>query len=962
MNGLPELLALSLFAANLFAVTWLFTVKYREKRAYRVSLSVLQAVLPVLESGTFDALNTFSPRDILRALEKAESRFEISDEARKAAALRIEPLFSGFSRMLRSPIRDRRMLAAYAVRFFRPDLAERALIRGIPQERSPAVLLRAADSAVYLRAAGLLPVLLDSLKGRRDEYIYRLAAALAPMGDSLERIFRLRGGVCREEWVFFIQCALYRPCAAYGEFLKGFLEPSAGGPEAVDLARRAALVLLETRPSVLDSRLCLAHPDPEIRSIAIRSLGGVDSPDTVERLFGLLMRPESRAPAAEALRTLALKRPEYLKYVLRRFYQEENPDVRNHLADILHDKLDYFLYGVRSPRGPAVLRLVSTLLESGRCYGLASFLNRNRDSSIEDALLPTVRAMLELDSSLAGPLAASLRADLRQKLGLRAPESPRADRRPTAKPSDRPLLSAALFALVVFPVSALFLFATIFSGVPFTAGLRFFLSLFSRGFSYYALAINAISMILLGFSVAELQFQIRAKRSRPSGMVFRPGMLPSVSVIVPAFREERNIAQAVRALLNLKYPEYEVIVVNDGSPDRTLEVLMEGFGLERTEPRGTGEIGTADVVGWYHSPSQPRLLVLDKVNGGKADALNAGINAARGDYICGIDADSILEPEALLRAAVVALDCEDEFVAAGGNILPANGCEIREGAMARIHIPKTIAALFQTVEYLRAFLAGRLGWARLRGMLIVSGAFGLFSRRRVLEAGGYMTRRGPLGRDTVGEDMELVVRLVRGMREKRLPYSVSYAFDANCWTEVPEDAASLYRQRDRWQRGLLEILTYHRRMILNPRYGRIGLGSMLYYLIFETFGPFYEFLGYLVGILSISLGLLEPRLVLLFFSGAVLAGILVSISSLAVAESQVLYFSVSETWKLLGYAVLENFGYRQWTGWIRVFSYLGYLFGKGGWGGQKRRGFTPSTAAENASPRPARREETVRRR
>lgn len=951
------LLALCLMGLNLFAVVWLFTVKSREKRAYRRSLEVVKAVFPCFESGDYSRLEAFEPEEILNALERISARFEIPPAAREAAARRIESLFRRYALMLGSPYRDHRLLAAYILRFFRADAAARALARRIPQERSRAVLLRAADTAVYLGASELIPPLLDSLPGKPDFFVSRLAATLAPQGGALEALFSRRSLESREEKLFFIYAARQRPCSVFGEYLKALVASSSGASvqpsTEMELARLAARALADSRPSVLDSRLCLAHPDPEIRRTAIRSLGGRDSPDTVERLFGFLADPLSRASAAAALRALTLARPQYLKLVLHRFYQEEKAEVRNALADVLHERLDYFLYGIRSSREPAVLRLVSTLLESGRCYGIASFLNRNHDPRVEDALLPTVQVMLELNPSLAGPLATSLKAHVRERLGLSAPPLPERNRRPTAKSSDRPLLLAVFLAAVVLPIAALFAWEFLAPGASFLKALATFLSDFSKGFAFYALSINAFSLALLWFSVRELSFQIRAKKSRPSSMVFREGMLPTISVIVPAFREEKTIVQSVRALLDLKYPDYEVIVVNDGSPDGTLDVLTGEFALERTEPRGMPEIGTAEILGWYRSPANPRLWVIDKVNGGKADALNAGINAARGDYICGIDADSILEQEALLRAAVLALDGEDEFVAAGGNILPANGCEVHEGDVARIRIPRSPIALFQTVEYLRAFLAGRLGWARLKGMLIISGAFGLFSRRRVVEAGGYMTRQGPLKRDTVGEDMELVVRLVRSMREKGLPYDVSYAFDANCWTEVPEDASSLHRQRDRWQRGLLEILSYHRRMILNPRYGRIGLGSILYYLVFETLGPFYELMGYAVSILSMALGLLDPRVVLLLFSGAVLSGILVSTSSLAVAERQVLYFSVPETWKLIGYAVLENFGFRQWTGLIRVAAYVGYLSGKGGWGSQKRKGFLPTASPPAASPRAA---------
>lgn len=937
-SGGPAIFSLALIALDAAMVVALFAVKRREKKRFRRTSAALAAIVPPLERG--EALPGDIPRsEVFDAVVAGEDRFVLSRAARETVARRM-----GLGREWRREIsrlssgsRTVRALGAFRLRYFDRERSVEALNARLRVERTRTVKLRIADSLVNLGEAVSVDAILDSLHGESPEFAERMVAVCSPLAGAFAAAFARRKPVDESERLFFIRSARRYPCEAYGDFL--LAEAERGGP----LGREAARVLLKTRPSVLESPRFLSNPDPDVRSIAVGSLGRRDDPAGIERLFSFLSDPETRDAGMYALRVLVSRSAGNLKRILRRFYREEDPVVRDALADILQDRIDFFLYDILTQRGMAVRKLAETLLDSGRPFGIASFLNRNRDARIEEEIFRSVRPRLAGRDDLARGFAAALKPDVRERLGLPPSETPGRTRRPVAKPEDRPVMIAALFLLVLAPVAA-FMLGRGPAGIDPAAAL----SSFSRGyvstFAFYAIAVNAVSLFLLFFSTRELAERLRAKRSRSASSLYTENMLPSVSIIVPAFREEKSIVESVKALLNMKYPEYEVIVVNDGSPDRTMETLIESFGLERTEPRRISVIGTEPTLGWYRCPGRPELLVIDKANGGKADALNAGIEAARRDYVCGIDADSILEPDALLRAAALTLDSEEELVAAGGNILPVNGCDIRSGDLARIGIPSSPIAAFQTVEYLRAFLSGRLGWARLKCLLIISGAFGLFSRKRVVEAGGYMTRNGPMRKDTVGEDMELVVRLARTLRERNIPHAIRYAFDANCWTEVPEDLRTLSRQRDRWQRGLLEILSRHRAMIMNPRYGRIGLVGMPYYLLFETIGPFYELLGYAAATVSLALGLIDAGTALFAFASAVLSGVLVSVASLAAAERQVLYFSVKETWKLLAFAVLENFGYRQLMGATRATAYVGYLFGHGGWGAQKRKGFAAGTA------------------
>jgi cellulose synthase/poly-beta-1,6-N-acetylglucosamine synthase-like glycosyltransferase len=329
---------------------------------------------------------------------------------------------------------------------------------------------------------------------------------------------------------------------------------------------------------------------------------------------------------------------------------------------------------------------------------------------------------------------------------------------------------------------------------------------------------------------------------------------------------------------------------------------------------------------------------VDKVNGGKADSLNAGINVARKEYFAGMDADSMLERDALLNLTALFLYSDDEVVAAGGNILPVNGCTVSHGALVSTRIPRRSIARFQTIEYIRAFMAGRVGWATIKTLLIISGAFGVFHREHVLNAHGYLTRSEHYMRDTVGEDMELVVRLTRRLREKRVPYSVQYAYNANCWTEIPERFRVLNRQRDRWQRGLLDIVTFHFRVMANPVYGRMGLIGFPYFLLYEILGPWLEAEGTLALVASIVLGTIGGPMLLLVLTATILLGLMVTTASLILAEYRNRPFPLRDKLLLLLYALLENFGFRQLMSLLRVRGFLRMLARVGGWGQMERRG------------------------
>lgn len=448
----------------------------------------------------------------------------------------------------------------------------------------------------------------------------------------------------------------------------------------------------------------------------------------------------------------------------------------------------------------------------------------------------------------------------------------------------------------------------------------------------YFLILNTTYLAFCLVGYVRLRQHRRLWTARDLETVIRSSATPAISLIVPAHNEETTLTESVRSLLLLNYPQFEVIVVSDGSTDGTLAVAAHEFELVRAPVSHAQSIATRPVRGAYQSLAHPNFVLIDKENGGKADAVNAGINAARYPLVCVIDADSILEEHSLSRAVLPFIE-DPDTLAVGGIVRIANGCRVERGRVTEVRLPKSHLAMFQTVEYLRSFLAGRVAQSAVNGLLIISGAFGLFKRDAVVEVGGFRT-------DTVGEDMEIVTRLQRVYRERGQRFRIVFQPEPTCWTEVPESIQVLKRQRNRWQRGTLQVLGYHSRMILNPRYGVVGLGAMPYFLIFEGLGPAIELLGYVLTGLAVPFGLLDWRFAELFFLVAVVYGTLLSVAAVALEElSFRRYPKATDLLKLAAYGVLENFGYRQMATWWRIGGVCDYVMGKRGWGAMKRKGF-----------------------
>ncbi len=381
--------------------------------------------------------------------------------------------------------------------------------------------------------------------------------------------------------------------------------------------------------------------------------------------------------------------------------------------------------------------------------------------------------------------------------------------------------------------------------------------------------------------------------------VFKP-----VSIIVPAFNEERSIVAAVRSFVTLHYPKFEVIVISDGSTDGTMDRLIEAFALVE-EPRVWARtLSTEPVTRVMRSLRDPGLIVAEKANGGKADAVNAGINLARYPLVAPVDSDCLLDAQAILRATRNFVK-DDSVIAVGGTVRPLNGATVVGGRAAALHMPRRWVERLQIVEYARAFFLGRAGWSRMGALLIISGAFGIFRRDAVLKVGGFWT-------ETLGEDMELVMRLHKTFARSGLPYRIVFSPDPICWTEVPSDLPTLLGQRSRWHRGLLTNLWRHRDMLGNPRYGRLGLFAVPFFWLFEGLGPVIEVVGFTSLLVSATLGILDMQVFWLFLGLAVLHGMVLSQVAAGV-EAMLLqrYPSSSDRLILFAASLVEFLGFHQ---------------------------------------------------
>jgi poly-beta-1,6-N-acetyl-D-glucosamine synthase len=413
---------------------------------------------------------------------------------------------------------------------------------------------------------------------------------------------------------------------------------------------------------------------------------------------------------------------------------------------------------------------------------------------------------------------------------------------------------------------------------------------------------------------------------------------PSISIIAPAYNESQTIVENVRSLLNIHYVNFEVIIVNDGSKDDTLQLLIAAYSLEQVEFALDQKLESKPVKAIYKSTisSLSKLTVIDKVNGGKADALNAGINVSRFDYFAAIDVDCILEYESLLKMVKPFMEQseKEKVIAVGGVVRIANSCEVKEGKIIRVNLPRNIIPRVQVLEYIRAFLLGRMAWSRLNGLILISGAFGMFDKKIAIVAGGY-------NHHTVGEDMELVIRMRRYLEERKEKYRIVYLPDPLCWTEAPSSFRILEKQRNRWTRGTAETLWIHKKLIFNPRYRFLGMISMPFWFLFEWLAPIVESTAFIYLIVMSFLGIVNLVLFITLFMLIYSFAIMYSTAAILFEElSFHQYKKKRDIIKLLGTALIEPVFIHPLTVYYAIRGNLDLMTGVKNWGEMKRKGFS----------------------
>ncbi len=469
--------------------------------------------------------------------------------------------------------------------------------------------------------------------------------------------------------------------------------------------------------------------------------------------------------------------------------------------------------------------------------------------------------------------------------------------------------------------------------------VRFLVNFYETAVFYYAVIIMSSYILLAFISLIAVKKYVRKNSFTKYSSLLTSTITPGVSILAPAYNEGVTIVENIRSLLSIHYPNLELIVVNDGSKDDTIPKVIEAFSMVKIPFVVNYQIETKEVLGVYKSTNKAfdNLIFVDKANGGKADALNVGLNISQQPYVTCIDADCILEQDALLKLMKPFEDQTDtRVIATGGVVRIVNSCKIESGKLINVVAPKSWVARFQAVEYIRAFLLGRMAWTFLDGLLIISGALGIFDRKITIAAGGYNHK-------TVGEDMELVVRMRRYMHRHNLKYRVAFVPDPLCWTEVPEDWSSLQKQRNRWTRGTIETLRMHRGVFFNPSYKKIGLISYPFWFFFEWLAPIIEFLGIVYTVFLAFFGVINWDF--FFLMCALVYSFAVFFSVFALLLEEVTYHAYHRKRDiaiLFLTCMIEPFIFHPFVVYSAIRGNIDYLRGKKSWDKLARKGFSPN--------------------
>lgn len=922
-----------------------------QKRRHENKNQKVQAARAYLFKKYFDQEEITSPvsnRFFLDALLDVNEQIQIDEKTREQITNDLLQMgyFLKQIKKIKSKNKLKRRVAAQFIGLLPSDAGTPVLMKQFAREKDESVRLSILFAMRNNISTDQLKTIMDSLLGSTLLYQERLAVLL---GNYCPRINDLVQQY-REEATFHFVYPLVRICSFHQDNqliayqlhkLDWIIAANPFDKEKNILIKERILKnILEQQPNILTHHQYINHPDSTVREFGISSLAYQPTIQTINLLIDRMDGSEQDEVIVKTISKIVLRERILLDHIIR-IFSDLNPYQQRKMAVVCAERIDYIVLKAITNNKEILNKILNLLFELKLIEPLIDFLNTNEDKAIEQFLLSKIQAELSINQDSLEEFRVYLKPHLLQVLGLQSYAYPAQSREkvPPEKKKISWMIKWIAFALLLFPLIYIGIENIKLLKMNFPTIILNYILDVNIYLIFYFFVINLIYIILFILALAGSRKQMSLSRTMKYSFLFTNQLLPGISIIAPAYNEEISIIESVTSLLNLKYPTYEVIVVNDGSKDETLKKLIDHFQLERKHSSHQSFLETKKIRGIYTTKDIPNLVVVDKQNGGKADALNVGINVSKLPYVCGIDADSILESNALLRLASSMFEDTKPTIAMGGNIYPANGFVFDRGQVQKRAIPQELVCRLQTIEYLRAFTSGRIGWSEAKSLMIISGAFGLFQKEALIEAGGYLTSSGVYKKDTVGEDMELVVRLTRLALEKKAPYRVSYVSNAYCYTELPSDWTTLLKQRNRWQRGLIDILSFHRDIAFRPTYKQIGSIGYGYFFIFEFVGPFLEAIGYFMVLLAAALGLLYPTLLLAIFVVSVAFGVVISLSSLFMSEKELLMMSRKETWLLLGYAILENFGYRQLISLHRVYSTFSALKETGQWGTQKRKGF-----------------------
>ena len=458
---------------------------------------------------------------------------------------------------------------------------------------------------------------------------------------------------------------------------------------------------------------------------------------------------------------------------------------------------------------------------------------------------------------------------------------------------------------------------------------------------YYATILMLSYAGLVVLSLIEIQKYLKRQRYIDLRALLTSPYAPGITVVAPAYNEGLSIIDGVHSLLSLNYPKFEVVIINDGSTDHTLQKLIDEFQLEAIEYAYNEQIVTQPVKQIYRSanPAFFNLLIVDKVNGkSKADASNAGINVSSYPYFLCTDVDCIIHKDTLLKLIKPFIEEKTKVIATGAAIRISNSCDIKNGFMVKVKVPKGYLPLFQELEYIRAFLLGRMAWSKMNALMLVSGGLGMFDKEIAINAGGYDPK-------SFGEDMELITRMRIYMHNLKEKYLIKYIPESLCWTEVPANLKVFGSQRTRWSRGLAQNLWVHKKIMFNPKYGIFGMISFPYWLFFEWLAPIIEATGIIYYLYVVITGQINWEYAIILLIYVYTFSVMITIMAVLWDElTHKQYSSKMEVFKLCCAALVEPILYHPLVVFFALKGDFYSLLGKPmAWGNMQRAGFKKLT-------------------